>query len=147
VPISKILLAEPVYTGLIAVASLLIFLFYLGLIVLSFLSRVQIDSTIRTRSLARTVFSLSLRCGIAVIILTVVVIMWRGYNQIQPMMEIAPTGMIFIPYGPPTCRLMGQVTDGTGMPTSKGWEVEVEALAGAAADGVVPSADETTGDP
>jgi formylmethanofuran dehydrogenase subunit D len=37
-----------------------------------------------------------------------------------------PRGMIFVPYGPPTCRLMGQQTDGTGMPTSKGWEVEVE---------------------
>src|SRR5205085_8263618 len=37
-----------------------------------------------------------------------------------------PRGMIFVPYGPPTCRLMGQNTDGTGMPTSKGWEVEVE---------------------
>src|SRR5688572_767157 len=36
-----------------------------------------------------------------------------------------PRGMIFIAYGPPTCRLMGQTTDGTGMPTSKGWEVEV----------------------
>lgn len=37
-----------------------------------------------------------------------------------------PSGMIFVPYGPPTCRLMGQTTDGTGMPTSKGWEVEIE---------------------
>ena len=37
-----------------------------------------------------------------------------------------PPGMIFVPYGPPTCRLMGRDTDGTGMPTSKGWEVEVE---------------------
>lgn len=37
-----------------------------------------------------------------------------------------PTGMIFVPYGPPTCRLMGGSTDGTGMPTSKGWEVDVE---------------------
>jgi len=36
-----------------------------------------------------------------------------------------PEGMIFIPYGPPTCKLMGGNTDGTGMPTSKGWEVEV----------------------
>jgi formylmethanofuran dehydrogenase subunit D len=36
-----------------------------------------------------------------------------------------PLGMIFIPYGPPTCQLMGGDTDGTGMPTSKGWEVEV----------------------
>jgi formylmethanofuran dehydrogenase subunit D len=40
-----------------------------------------------------------------------------------------PMGMIFIPYGPPTCHLMGRYTDGTGMPTSKGWEVEVEAIA------------------
>ena len=40
-----------------------------------------------------------------------------------------PAGMIFVPYGPPTCRLMGQTTDGTGMPTSKGWEVEVEPVA------------------
>ena len=37
-----------------------------------------------------------------------------------------PAGMIFIPYGPPTCHLMAQYTDGTGMPLSKGWEVEVE---------------------
>ena len=40
-----------------------------------------------------------------------------------------PAGMIFVVYGPPTCRLMGQTTDGTGMPTSKGWEVEVEPIA------------------
>jgi formylmethanofuran dehydrogenase subunit D len=37
-----------------------------------------------------------------------------------------PRGLIFVPYGPPTCRLMGYTTDGTGMPLSKGWEVEVE---------------------
>ena len=37
-----------------------------------------------------------------------------------------PQGMIFVPYGPPTCRLMGSETDGTGMPTSKNWEVDVE---------------------
>ncbi len=37
-----------------------------------------------------------------------------------------PEGMLFVPYGPPTCRLMGGETDGTGMPTSRGWEVEVE---------------------
>ena len=37
-----------------------------------------------------------------------------------------PRGMLFVPYGPPTCRLMGGETDGTGMPTSKGWDVEVE---------------------
>ena len=37
-----------------------------------------------------------------------------------------PPGIIFVAYGPPTCKLMGNTTDGTGMPTSKGWEVEVE---------------------
>lgn len=41
-----------------------------------------------------------------------------------------PQGMIFVPYGPPTCRLMGGNTDGTGMPTSKGWEVEVLPISG-----------------
>lgn len=40
-----------------------------------------------------------------------------------------PSGMIFVPYGPPTCQLMGSTTDGTGMPQSKGWEVEVELVA------------------
>lgn len=40
-----------------------------------------------------------------------------------------PEGMIFVPYGPPTCKLMGGDTDGTGMPTSKGWTVEVQPLA------------------
>ncbi len=40
-----------------------------------------------------------------------------------------PQGMIFVPYGPPSCHVMGRYTDGTGMPTSKGWEVEVEPIA------------------
>ena len=40
-----------------------------------------------------------------------------------------PLGMIFVPYGPPTCRLYGGETDGTGMPTTKGWDVEVEVIA------------------
>ena len=40
-----------------------------------------------------------------------------------------PEGMLFVPYGPPTCHLMGGITDGTGMPTSKGWEVDVEPIA------------------
>jgi formylmethanofuran dehydrogenase subunit D len=40
-----------------------------------------------------------------------------------------PEGMIFVPYGPPTCHIMGPMSDGTGMPTSKGWEVEVEPVA------------------
>ena len=39
-----------------------------------------------------------------------------------------PRGMLFVPYGPPTCRLMAGGTDGTGMPTSKGWEVDVEVI-------------------
>lgn len=40
-----------------------------------------------------------------------------------------PRGMIFVPYGPPTCKLMGSETDGTGMPTSKNWEVELSPIA------------------
>jgi formylmethanofuran dehydrogenase subunit D len=50
-----------------------------------------------------------------------------------------PLGMIFIPYGPPTCHLMGQSTDGTGMPTSKGWEVDVEPILPEPADTPVAS--------
>jgi formylmethanofuran dehydrogenase subunit D len=55
-----------------------------------------------------------------------------------------PAGMIFVPYGPPTCRLMGQVTDGTGMPTSKGWEVEVEPVTGDAPAETTTSVDGTS---
>ena len=40
-----------------------------------------------------------------------------------------PEGLIFVPYGPATCQLMAGSTDGTGMPLSKGWEVEVEPVA------------------
>lgn len=39
-----------------------------------------------------------------------------------------PDGLLFVPYGPPTCQLMGSDTEGTGMPLSKGWDVEVEPL-------------------
>ena len=39
-----------------------------------------------------------------------------------------PKGMIFVAYGPPTCTLMGGDTGGTGMPQSKGWEVDVVPL-------------------
>ena len=40
-----------------------------------------------------------------------------------------PPGLIFVPYGPPTCKLMSAETDGTGMPTSKGWDVDVTPIA------------------
>lgn len=53
-----------------------------------------------------------------------------------------PTGLIFVPYGPPTCKLMGQYTDGTGMPTSKGWEVEIEP----APEGAMPEMDVAAGE-
>jgi formylmethanofuran dehydrogenase subunit D len=36
-----------------------------------------------------------------------------------------PRGILFVPYGPPTCQLMDGRTDGTGMPDSKGWDVDV----------------------
>ena len=37
-----------------------------------------------------------------------------------------PAGMIFIPYGPQSSRLMASDTAGSGMPLSKHLEVEVE---------------------
>lgn len=49
-----------------------------------------------------------------------------GEAQFKCLQGKVPEGMIFVPYGPPTCKLMGGSTDGTGMPTSKGWEVDVE---------------------
>ncbi len=51
-----------------------------------------------------------------------------GEAEFQCKEANVPRGMLFVPYGPPTCRLMGGDTDGTGMPTSKGWDVEVEAV-------------------
>lgn len=50
-----------------------------------------------------------------------------------------PEGLAFVPYGPPTCQLMGGGTDGTGMPTSKGWEVEVIPIG--SLDGAAPKND------
>ena len=37
-----------------------------------------------------------------------------------------PVGVLFIAYGPESSRLMGGGTEGTGMPESKGIEVEVD---------------------
>jgi len=37
-----------------------------------------------------------------------------------------PEGMAFMAYGPASSQLMGRETHGTGMPDSKGFEVEVE---------------------
>jgi formylmethanofuran dehydrogenase subunit D len=54
-----------------------------------------------------------------------------GDAQFQCKEGNVPRGLLFVPYGPPTCRLMGGDTDGTGMPTSKGWDVEVEVVEGA----------------
>jgi formylmethanofuran dehydrogenase subunit D len=52
-----------------------------------------------------------------------------GEAEFKCMSAKVPEGLAFVPYGPPTCRLMGGDTDGTGMPTSKGWEVDVEPIA------------------
>ncbi len=40
--------------------------------------------------------------------------------------EDLPSGLMFIAYGPPTCKLMGTDTAASGMPLSKHLEVEVE---------------------
>ncbi len=37
-----------------------------------------------------------------------------------------PAGLLFIPYGALSSRLMGADTHGSGMPTSKGLDVELE---------------------
>ena len=37
-----------------------------------------------------------------------------------------PSGMLFLPYGPPVCALIGGDTHGTGMPDSKGFDVQLE---------------------
>lgn len=39
-----------------------------------------------------------------------------------------PPGLLFIAYGDLSCRLMGSDTHGSGMPTSKGLDVELEVL-------------------
>lgn len=39
-----------------------------------------------------------------------------------------PPGLLFIPYGDISCRLMGPDTHGSGMPTSKGFDVSMEKL-------------------
>lgn len=39
-----------------------------------------------------------------------------------------PEGLLFIPYGDMSSRLMGGDTQGTGMPTSKGLDVQLEVL-------------------
>ena len=43
--------------------------------------------------------------------------------------EDLPSGMLFIPYGPPSSQLMASDTAGTGMPLSKHIEVLVEKVA------------------
>lgn len=43
-----------------------------------------------------------------------------------------PAGLLFLPYGDMSSRLMGGDTHGTGMPNSKGIDVEVEKVVGAA---------------
>lgn len=37
-----------------------------------------------------------------------------------------PSGLLFLPYGDPSSRLMNGETHGTGMPTSKGIDVDLE---------------------
>jgi formylmethanofuran dehydrogenase subunit D len=39
-----------------------------------------------------------------------------------------PPGLLFIPYGDMSSRMMGGDTHGTGMPTSKGMDVHLEVL-------------------
>jgi formylmethanofuran dehydrogenase subunit D len=45
----------------------------------------------------------------------------------RPPADLA-AGLLFMAYGPPSSQLMGGDTQGTGMPMSKGFEVEVEPI-------------------
>ena len=45
-----------------------------------------------------------------------------------PPKDELPAGLLFIPYGDMSSRLMGGDTHGSGMPTSKGIDVQLEVL-------------------
>ena len=47
---------------------------------------------------------------------------------IQSPKDELPAGLLFIPYGDMSSRLMGGDTHGSGMPTSKGFDVELDVL-------------------
>ncbi len=49
-----------------------------------------------------------------------------------------PAGLLFIPYGDVSSRLMGADTHGSGMPTSKGIDVDLEVLPGSERSGEDP---------
>jgi formylmethanofuran dehydrogenase subunit D len=40
-----------------------------------------------------------------------------------------PAGIVFVLYGPPTSKIMGGTTGGSGMPIQKGLEVEIKPVA------------------
>ncbi len=50
-----------------------------------------------------------------------------GEAEFRCRQDDLPAGIVFVLYGPPTTKLMGGQTDGTGMPVQKGFEVEIEA--------------------
>ena len=49
-------------------------------------------------------------------------------SVIQAKADELPEGLLFIPYGDISSQLMGGDTHGSGMPTSKGIDVELEVL-------------------
>lgn len=49
-------------------------------------------------------------------------------NVIAARADELPQGLLFIAYGNISCQLMGGDTHGSGMPTSKGMDVELEVL-------------------
>ena len=56
------------------------------------------------------------------------------FGKIQVVVKTArkgelPSGLLFIPYGDLSSRLMGGDTHGTGMPTSKGFDVTMQPIA------------------
>lgn len=58
---------------------------------------------------------------------------WSDFGQMEATVMPAkddelPEGVLFIPYGDLSSRLMGGDTHGSGMPTSKGLDVRVERI-------------------
>lgn len=59
--------------------------------------------------------------------------LWSAQGQIDLVCQPAkagelPPGLLFLPYGDMSSRLMGGDTHGTGMPNSKGIDVELEKI-------------------
>jgi formylmethanofuran dehydrogenase subunit D len=79
----------------------------------------EMVSTLQVNS--QDLSTLGISAGSRVVVRT----LW-GESQFKCVQGDLPPGMVFALYGPPTSKLMGGTTGGSGMPIQKGLEVEVE---------------------